>query len=76
VRDVDADPRGNGFSFTKYEAAAFSDALQRSLHRYKAGGEPWHKLRARAMREDHSWTASAKRYVEMYAAAAKARRAA
>jgi starch synthase len=76
VRDLDADPRGNGFSFAKYEAAAFSDAIGRALHRFKAGGEPWRQVRARAMREDHSWTASAKRYVEMYAAAAKARRAA
>jgi starch synthase len=76
VRDVDADPRGIGFSFKKYEAAAFSDAITRALHRYKAGGEPWRQLRGRAMREDHSWTASAKKYVEMYSAAAKARRAA
>ncbi len=76
VRDVDADPKGNGFSFIKYEAAAFSDAILRALHRYKADGDPWRQLRTRAMREDHSWAASAKRYVEMYAAAAKARRAA
>ena len=80
VRDLDADPRGNGFSFTKYEPAAFSDAIERALHRYRANGRPWEDLRARAMREDHSWDASAKRYVEMYAAAAKkvkkARRAA
>src|SRR5207244_1776065 len=76
VRDLDADPRGNGFSFTKYEAVAFSDAIARALHRYRAGGEPWRQLRTRAMREDHSWPAAAKRYVEMYAAAAKARRAA
>jgi starch synthase len=76
VRDVDSDPRGNGFSFTKYEAAAFSDAIVRALHRYKAGGEPWRQLRTRAMREDHSWPAAAKRYADMYAAAAKARRAA
>jgi starch synthase len=76
VRDVDADPKGTGFSFTKYEAAAFSDAIGRALHRYKADGDPWRQLRTRAMREDHSWAASAKKYVEMYAAAAKARRAA
>jgi len=76
VRDVDADPRGNGFSFTKYETGAFSDAIQRALQRYTASGQPWQRLRARAMRADHSWTASAKRYVEMYAAATKARRAA
>jgi starch synthase len=76
VRDVDADARGNGFSFTKYESAAFADAINRALHHYRAGGQAWSALRSRAMREDHSWTASAKRYVEMYAAAAKARRAA
>ena len=76
VRDVDANARGNGFSFTKYEAAAFADAIERALHRYRAGGQPWLALRTRAMREDHSWTASARRYVEMYGAAAKARRAA
>lgn len=76
VRDLDSDPLGNGFSFKKYEAAEFSDAIGRALHRYKAGGEPWRQLRTRAMREDHSWTASAKKYVAMYAAAAKARRAA
>ena len=76
VRDVDSDPKGNGFSFTKYEAAAFSDAVGRALRRYKADGDPWRQLRTRAMRADHSWTASAKRYVEMYTAAAKARRAA
>jgi starch synthase len=76
VRDVDSDPRGNGFSFARYDAASFSEAIGRALHRFKAGGEPWRQLRTRAMREDHSWTASAKKYVEMYAAAAKARRAA
>ena len=77
VRDVDADPKGNGFSFVKYRPAAFSDAIARALHRYKADGVPWRQLRTRAMREDHSWTASAKKYVEMYTAATKkARRAA
>jgi starch synthase len=76
VRDVDADPKGNGFSFTKYESAAFSDTIGRALHRFNADGEPWRELRTRAMREDNSWAASAKRYVEMYAAATKARRAA
>src|SRR2546430_13909697 len=77
VHDLDAHAgKGNGFSFGKYEAAAFADAIQRALHRYRADGEPWSALRERAMREDHSWTASAKRYVEMYAAASKARRAA
>ena len=77
VRDVDADPRrGNGFSFAKYDAAQFADAVERATRRFRAGGEAWTGLRARAMREDHSWTASAKRYVDLYQAATKARRAA
>src|SRR5438034_605926 len=76
VRDIDGDARGNGFAFTTYEAAGFADAIERALHRYRAGGQPWLALRTRAMREDHSWKASARRYVEMYGAAAKARRAA
>src|SRR5687767_14805459 len=61
VRDVDADARGNGFSFAKYDPAAFADTITRALHRYRAGGQPWLALRTRAMREDHSWSASAKR---------------
>jgi starch synthase len=77
VRDVDADPRrGNGFSFVPYDAGAFADAVDRATRRYRANGVAWTELRARAMREDHSWTTSAKRYVEMYRAATKATRAA
>ena len=77
VHDADAHAgRGNGFSFAKYEAAAFSDAIERALHRYRADGEPWMRLRERAMREDHSWSASARKYVQMYTAASRARRAA
>ncbi len=67
VRDLDADPRtGNGFAFTAYDRAAFAGALARALRTFRRGGEAWSVLRARAMREDHSWTASAKEYVELY----------
>src|SRR5437867_2118438 len=77
VRDLDADPRrGNGFSFAKYDAAAFADAVERATRRLHLGGHPSTQLRARAMREDHSWTSSAMRYVDLYRAASKARRAA
>jgi len=62
--------------------AALSRMVERKsdrsfLEQAQAGMRDWWELmRTRAMRADHSWTASAKRYVEMYAAAAKARRAA
>lgn len=66
VRDFDADPHhGNGFTFAQYERAAFSGALARALRAFRRG-EGWPALRERAMREDHSWAASAARYVELY----------
>ena len=67
VRDVDGDPeRGNGFSFAAYTPAAFEDAVDRAMSAFRAGGPSWRALVARVMREDHSWTASAKRYVSLY----------
>ncbi|MHB8630581.1 MAG: glycogen synthase [Candidatus Limnocylindria bacterium] len=70
VRDVDEHPRdGNGFSFAQYDRTAFSGALARALRAFHRDGDRWTGLRERAMREDHSWTASAKRYVEVYALA-------
>ena len=67
VRDLDLHPRdGNGFSFSQYDRAAFSGALARALRAFRRGGDPWNEVRGRAMHEDHSWTASAERYVELY----------
>ncbi|HVR88926.1 MAG TPA: glycogen/starch synthase [Candidatus Limnocylindria bacterium] len=67
VRDIDADPgTGNGFVFAQHDRTAFSGALARALRAYQRSGEGWTALRARAMREDHSWSAPAKAYVELY----------
>jgi starch synthase len=77
VRDVDADPKtGNGFSFAGYASKAFADAIDRSMTRFRADGTPWRELVQRVMREDHSWGASAKRYVDLYKRAVKLRRSA
>lgn len=76
VRDVDQHTRdGNGFSFTQYDRTAFSGALARGLRAFRRDGDLWNELRGRAMREDHSWTASAKQYVDMYRLAQKRHRA-
>jgi starch synthase len=76
VRDIDADPRsGNGFSFSRYAAEPFADAIQRAANRFRADGAPWRALVERVMREDHSWNASAKRYVELYRKAVRLRHA-
>jgi len=76
VRDADVDPRrGTGFSFGDYTSDALLDAVRRGLHAYR--DEPrWAALVERVMKLDHSWAASARRYVEMYEAARVARRAA
>jgi starch synthase len=77
VRDVDADPKnGNGFSFARYEAGAFSAAIDRSVKRFGAGGAAWRGLVQRVMREDHSWGASAMRYADLYKKAVRLRRSA
>jgi starch synthase len=76
VRDLDERPRdGNGFSFTQYDRAAFSGALARALRSFRRGGDGWTALRARAMREDHSWGASAAQYLDVYRLAQKRHRA-
>jgi starch synthase len=77
VRDADRDSaRGNGFSFAEYSPAAFDDAIARAMRRYRDGADAWTELIRRVMREDHSWSASAKRYVDLYKAASRVRKAA
>jgi starch synthase len=77
VRDVDRDgARGNGFSFAAYSPAAFDDAIARSMRSYRSGAGAWTELARRVMTEDHSWSASAKRYVALYKTASRARKAA
>jgi starch synthase len=77
VRDVDRDAaRGNGFSFAEYSPAAFDEAIARAMRRYRASADDWTELVRRVMREDHSWGASAKRYVDLYKTASRVRKAA
>src|SRR5256886_11120260 len=71
VHDVDGNGAGNGFSFSSYEPEAFGDAIDRAMRRFRA--DRWTDLVRRVMREDHSWSASAKRYVDVYKRAIKNR---
>ena len=73
VRDVDAGRDGNGFSFDRYAPEAFQGALDRALSAFRKDDAVWDDLRRRAMREDHSWDASAKRYEALYRTAIKVR---
>lgn len=59
---------GNGFSFTEYTDWALREAIERALAAYQQQ-DAWRSLVVRAMNQDFSWHASARKYVEMYQAA-------
>jgi starch synthase len=62
------DPRtgeGNGFTFINYDPWEFFAAIVRALELYRFK-DIWRTLQQRGMAADHSWHASAMRYVEAY----------
>jgi starch synthase len=66
VQDYDpATNMGNGFAFRAYEPLALYGAIVRATEHYR-DRETWRRLIERAMAADHSWAASARRYVELY----------
>jgi len=56
---------GNGFVFNNYDPWEFFAAIVRALALYPFK-DIWHTLQLRGMAADHSWRASALRYVEVY----------
>ncbi len=56
---------GNGFRFHPYDSHELVDAIRRCLTAFR-DTTGWQKLRARGMREDHSWAASAREYIGLY----------
>ena len=56
---------GNGFAFTNYDPWELFAAIVRALEVYRCN-DIWRTLQQRGMRADHSWHASAIRYVEVY----------
>ena len=62
------DPRtgeGNGFAFTNYDPWELFAAIVRALELFRFK-DIWRTLQQRGMAADHSWQASALRYVEVY----------
>ena len=62
------DPRtgdGNGFTFDEYSPRALFGTLRWALDIYKDRGV-WRRLQVAGMREDNSWDASARKYVQVY----------
>ncbi len=61
--------KANGFTFSDTSALALSEALERACNTY-ARPEIFKRLVEIGMGQDWSWAASAKQYVELYAATA------
>lgn len=62
------DPRtgeGTGFTFEDYSPRALLGTLRWALGIYK-DRETWRRIQTAGMREDNSWDASARRYVQVY----------
>ena len=59
------DKTGNGITFKTYNAHDMYDAVRRAVELY-ANKRQWKALRTNAMSADFSWSASAKKYLEMY----------
>ena len=56
---------GNGFVFQNYDPWEFFAAIMRALELYPFK-DIWQTLQQHGMAADHSWQASAMRYVEIY----------
>jgi starch synthase len=74
VVDYSPGGRGTGFVFGPAEPPALADAIRRALAAF-ADRRRWRGLQRRGMALDHSWDASARRYVEVYESARRAREA-
>ena len=62
------DPRtgmGTGFKFGPYEAGALLEKIREALYFY-ARPDVWQKIQRNGMLVDNSWTAAAKKYLELY----------
>lgn len=65
---------GNGFVFTKYDAREMLNTIKFACEVYR-DKNVWEIMMLRGMRQDFSWDASAKKYIELYSKAiAKNRR--
>lgn len=69
----DFDPltrRGTGFKFADATGAALLATLERALTVYR-DRDAWRRLQTAGMRQDFSWTVSAREYVKIYRGAAE-----
>ena len=73
VQNFDAvNGSGTGFTFGEYSPQALLGTLRWALGVFK-DQQTWRRIQVAGMRQDHSWAASARRYVEVYERAAASR---
>jgi starch synthase len=56
---------GTGFKFRPYEAGALLEKIREALYFY-GRPEDWATIQRNGMLIDNSWTAAAKKYMQMY----------
>lgn len=56
----------SGFSFASYDAAHLAEAMLRAWRLYSSDAAAWQKLQRLCMALDHSWTTSARAYLDLY----------
>jgi starch synthase len=56
---------GTGFVFKEYDAKEFLAEIKRAIKVYH-DQESWNKIIRSAMKEDFSWSSSAKKYIDLY----------
>ncbi len=67
VMDLSADgATGNGIVFSGYDPASLMAAIERAGALMRNGTRGMAEIRSRIMREDHSWSQSAKAYLHLY----------
>ena len=57
---------GTGFSFRNYNAHEMLGIIRYAKHVYENQRERWDEMLIRAMKQDFSWAASAKKYQALY----------
>ena len=56
---------GNGFKFGPYTARGFLEKIREGLYFYNQP-EAWAKIQRNGMVADNSWSAAAKKYIQLY----------
>ena len=55
-----------GFSFDDFASSALESALSKAIRMYKEDRQSWNQIALNGMTQDWSWTASARKYEELY----------